>query len=38
MTTDKSLENFIEENLKLTDTSGEVPIANSSLQTDDSLA
>ena len=38
MTTDKSLENFIEENLKLIDTSGEVPIANSSLQTDDSLA
>ena len=38
MTTDKSLENFIEENLKLTDTSGEVPIANSSLHTDDSLA
>ena len=38
MTTDKSLENFIEENLKLTETSREVPIANSSLQTDDSLA
>ena len=37
MTTDESLENFIEENLKFTDSPDEAPNANSCLQVDDSL-
>ena len=38
MATDNSLENFIEETLRLAISSNEAPIANSSLQTEDSLA
>ena len=38
MATDNSLENFIEETLRFTDSSDEAPFANSSLQTDDSPA
>ena len=38
MATDNSLENFIEETLRLADSSNEAPIANSSLQTDNSPA
>ena len=36
MTTDNSLENFIDEILRLSNTVNDVPIANSSLQTDNS--
>jgi DNA-binding CsgD family transcriptional regulator len=38
MATDNSLEDFIEETLRLADSSNEAPIANSSLQTDNSPA
>ena len=38
MTTDNSLENFIDEILRLSNTVNDAPIANSSLQTDNSLS